>query len=361
MLDFHSNLDLNKEKFPTTRYRGSKRKLIYWLYDNVKNIEFESVLDAFGGTGTVSYLFKLMGKSVTYNDYLKFNYWIGKSFIENQKIKISCEDISQLLNFSKLKSKNKFIFETFKDIYFLPEENLWLDNIIQGINIIPEEGESIYKKAIALNALFQSCLIKRPYNLFHRKNLNLRLNEVSRTFGNKITWDKSFESHFVPFIHEQNSLIFDNGKICKALNKNILSIENEYFDLVYLDPPYLGINSSKEDYLDYYHFLEGICNYNCWEELYDYNKKNLGFHKDYKESFNKKNSEIFFSQIIEKFSSSKIVISYKDPGFPSIEFICNLLKKHNKKTTIKKISYNYALNKNKINKIQNNEVLIIGI
>ena len=50
---------------PTTRYQGSKRKILPWLYECLRNYEFHTVLDAFGGTGMVSYLFKRMGKRVT--------------------------------------------------------------------------------------------------------------------------------------------------------------------------------------------------------------------------------------------------------------------------------------------------------
>ncbi len=55
-------------------------------------------------------------------------------------------------------------------------ENIWLDNIIRRINMLeghnPQETEN--KRAICFNALFQASLRKRPFNLFHRKNLNIR-------------------------------------------------------------------------------------------------------------------------------------------------------------------------------------------
>ena len=34
--------DLNK--FPTPKYQGSKRKMLSWLYENLKEMEFNSVL-----------------------------------------------------------------------------------------------------------------------------------------------------------------------------------------------------------------------------------------------------------------------------------------------------------------------------
>ena len=43
---------------PSTRYQGSKRKILPWIYDCIKDVEFNTVLDAFGGSGMVSCLFK---------------------------------------------------------------------------------------------------------------------------------------------------------------------------------------------------------------------------------------------------------------------------------------------------------------
>jgi len=84
--------------FPTTRYQGSKRRLIPWIYENIQTLEFNTVLDLFGGTGSVSYLLKKMNKTVTYNDYLKFNHYIGLSLIENRDTLLTESDISWILN-----------------------------------------------------------------------------------------------------------------------------------------------------------------------------------------------------------------------------------------------------------------------
>ncbi|MBI6850966.1 DNA adenine methylase, partial [Pseudomonas syringae] len=55
---------------PITRYYGSKRRVIDWVKESVSCLEFDSVLDVFGGTATVSLMFKAMGKKVFYNDIL---------------------------------------------------------------------------------------------------------------------------------------------------------------------------------------------------------------------------------------------------------------------------------------------------
>ena len=62
-------------KFPTTRYQGSKLKFIDWIWDCIKDIPFQTVLDAFGGTGCVAYRLKQEGKTVTYNDLLLIGKW----------------------------------------------------------------------------------------------------------------------------------------------------------------------------------------------------------------------------------------------------------------------------------------------
>ena len=81
-----SDLPANKAGIlPSTRYQGSKYKIIKWIDYYTKDLKFNSVLDAFGGTGCVGYMFKKNGKQVFYNDSLKFNYYIGLAIIENSK------------------------------------------------------------------------------------------------------------------------------------------------------------------------------------------------------------------------------------------------------------------------------------
>jgi len=177
---------------PSTRYQGSKYKILKWIDYYTKDLKFDFVLDAFGGTGCVGYMFKKNGKQVFYNDSLKFNYYVGLAIIENSKTTLSDEDIDFILKkHSKIKYPT-FIFDTFHDIYFTDEENKWLDIVITNIRQLKDK----YKQALAYYALFQACIIKRPYNLFHRKNLYIRTAEVERSFGNKKTWDTPFEDHF---------------------------------------------------------------------------------------------------------------------------------------------------------------------
>jgi adenine-specific DNA-methyltransferase len=80
-------------EFPSTRYQGSKSKLVDWIWEQIASYDFSTCLDAFGGTGAVAYRLKQEGKTVVYNDVLRFNYQFGKALIENSHIRgctLSC-------------------------------------------------------------------------------------------------------------------------------------------------------------------------------------------------------------------------------------------------------------------------------
>lgn len=337
--------------FPKTRYQGSKYKLKEWIKEELNKLEFNSCLDAFSGTSSIAYLLKDMGKMVYTNDILNFNYYIAKALIENNNEKITEEEINKIFIKKENFIYDNFIERTFEDIYFLTEENKWLDIVIQNINLIENE----YKKAMLLWALYQSCLSKRPYNLFHRKNLYLRTNEVKRNFGNKTTWDKSFEEHFKKFINEINNAIFDNNKTHKAFNLEVFDLDIKV-DLVYIDPPYITKKGYLTYYRDFYHFLEGITDYNNWFQNIDYKSKNKKLLSRYNIWEDKNNIKKAFKDLIYKFKDSKIIISYREDGTPSIEEISKILKDIGKVVEIKTMDYKYVLSKKQNIK----EVLIIA-
>lgn len=338
------------EPIPSTRYQGSKAKLVNWIWECTRHLDFDSALDIFGGTGVVGYMYKRKGKTVYYNDYLKSNYLAGLSLIGNNKVRLSDEDIQKILKFDPSQKYKNFIPETFQGIYYTDEENQWLDMVAQNISSLDNK----YKKALAFNALFQACLVKRPFNLFHRKNLYLRLAKVSRSFGNKTTWDKSFPEHFVNFAYEVNGLVFDNTRENKAFNLDVFQVEGD-FDLVYIDPPYTSQNGVTVDYLQFYHFLEGLCKYHEWPKYINYKRKHRCFKKDNNPWNNLKLIRQAFRDLLGKFKDSILVVSYREDGVPSIFEIVKYLEDLNKRVTVKSLSYKYVLSNSK-----SAEVLIIA-
>lgn len=337
--------------FPSTRFQGSKLKIVDWIWEAIGDLDFHTALDAFGGTGSIGYMLKEKGKQVTYNDILKFNWYIGLALIENDRVTLTDNEIVFLLTKHDGIKYPTFVYDTFKDIYFTDDENRWIDMVATNINLL----DDIYKKALALFALFQSCIIKRPFNLFHRKNLYLRFSDVERNFGNKATWDIPFEVHFRKFVDEVNQSVFSNGQDNKALNLDIFDIEGE-FDLIYIDTPYISKTGVGVDYFSFYHFLEGLVNYSKWAGMIDYRTKHKKLKGNGSVWINKNQIHSAFDKLFKKFKDSILVVSYRADGIPSIEELLNLLKKYKQNVTeLKRKNYKYVLSTN-----HSEEVLLIG-
>jgi adenine-specific DNA-methyltransferase len=349
--------------FPSTRYQGSKRKIVPWLWTHFRELDFSSALDVFGGTGSVSYLLKRMGKEVTYNDYLHFNHLIGTALIANDKTILAQKDIDATLTPIPNLSRH-FVSDAFKGMYFTRRENEWIDNVVTRIRDLKgKPAELSYKRALLYYALFQSCLIKRPFNLFHRPNLYLRLANVKRQFGNKTSWEIPFTDRFVRFCNEANKSVFRGALPCRAVRHKALDIPQGSYDLVYVDPPYLAKDGDNEtsDYRRCYHFLEGLCKYERWGSLINYESPTLRL-KDFSpnEWIDRNKQGQALDSLLEKFDKSIIVLSYKKFGVPSIDTLIRMLKRHGKTVRSHSRHYKYALNHQNGTAALNREVLLIA-
>ena len=336
----------NDAKFPTTRYQGSKSKLVDWIIESVKGIKINTILDAFGGTGVVGYNFKKLGKKVVYNDIMAFNSMIATAIIGNKDTVLSEEEIDELL-YSEVNGNPTFIQENYKNIYFLDKENKWLDEMVCKISKINNK----YKQAIAWFAVIQSCIIKRPYNLFHRANLYVRTATVKRSFGNKTTWDKPFETYFRQFVHEANEAVFDNGQDNIVLNKDAIDISPEVYgiDTVYIDTPYISAKGIGTDYYDFYGFLEGMMDYNNWDKkiLSGYKHKPISG-KGNKDWTGKNEIYTSFEKLFSRYKDQQLLISYRSDGVPSIPELKEMLSKYKRNICeILSTNYQYALSNKK--------------
>lgn len=339
-------------RFPSTRYQGSKAKLADWIWEQIAYLDFSTCLDAFGGTGAVAYRLKQEGKSVTYNDVLHFNYHIGKAIIENSQVRLDSIEVEGLLQPHPDMTYPGFIQDTFFDIYFTNDENAWIDRTITNIRRLANP----YKFALAFFALCQACMIKRPYNLFHRKNLYMRLADVERTFGNKASWDKSFDDWFIVFAQEGNQAVFDNGQSNYALNVDALDVSGQ-FDLVYIDTPYISRKGIAVDYHAFYHFLEGLTMYDDWGHNIDQDTKHRRLKPQPNPWTDKKQIHKAFDQLFSRYKDSILVVSYRSDGIPSESELISLLKRYKHRVQVEHFGhYQYVLSTNSRSK----EILLIG-
>jgi len=321
------------------------------MFEILKRLEYDSVLDLFSGTCSVAYEFKRLGKRVVCNDYLKANYYTALALIENDDKKLTEAEVEGILFRREDIDYPTFIQDTFKGIYYKDDENLWLGTTLSNIRRIDNE----YQKALAFHALFQSCLIKRPFNLFHRKNLYLRLAKVERTFHNHKTWEKPFPVYFTQFISEANNCVFSNGQNNKALNRDASSIDQTDFDLVYIDPPHISPNGRTTDYQYLYHFLEGMSDYEEWPKMIDYRTKNRRLKHKPNPWHSKRRIEQAMDDIFGRFKESILVVSYRSPGFPSEQRIIELLQRHKKRVEAYHTPSKYVLSN-----LANYEILLVA-
>lgn len=339
-------------EFPSTRYQGSKARLAQWIGEQIAGLDFTTCLDAFGGTGAVAYQLKQIGKQVTYNDLLRFNYYVGLALIENSQVNLSSEEVSWLLQRHPEISYPRFVQDTFADIYFTDDENAWIDQTITNIRQLADP----LKFALAFFALCQACIIKRPYNLFHRKNLYIRQAEVERSFGNKTTWDTPFDEWFRVFVGEANRAVFDNGHRHRALNLDAVDVPGEY-DLIYIDPPYISRQGAAVDYRDFYHFLEGLTMYDEWGQHIDHRSKHRRLKPRPNEWTDKNKIHGAFGRLFERFQKSILVVSYRSDGIPSETDLVSLLKQYKRSVRVEHFGqYKYVLSTNS----ESGEILLVG-
>jgi len=335
------------EKFPRTRYMGSKQKLIKFIYDNVKKLEFETALDAFNGSGTVAYLFKSMGKEVHTNDFLKFSFMLAKATVENNRVKLTPSDKEFLLNGHALKRDN-FISETFKNLYYTDVDNKFLDKTYNNIQLLKNN----YKKSLALTALARACIKKRPRGIFtytgHRYDDGRRDVRIS------------MEKQFIEAIDVLNASITNNHKRNKAFNMDVFDLPKNHYDLVYIDPPYYSSHSDN-DYSRRYHFVEGLMTKWSHVEI-NHDTKTKKFDK-FSTPFDSR-STVYdaFDSLFKKFSDSILVVSYSSNSLPSLNEMKKIMKRYKSKVVVKEFKHKYSFGTQKKN-LKNNSVkeyLFIG-
>jgi adenine-specific DNA methylase len=314
-------------KFPMPQYLGSKTKYIEHILKYIP-VGVDSILDAFSGSGIVSYAFKKNKYRTLSNDLLSYNAIITKALVENQNVKLTDEDIEMLLADNPL--KENFIEREFTDLYYTKDECIFLDNLHS--NIIKLENE--YKIALAFASIGRTLIRKILFAYFcHTKAIEYRKDE-KRWKRNPII-NSDIKALFRKYITEYNNAVIDNKKDNISFNTNILSSANTFdVDLVYMDPPYGGTHA---DYGSYYHFIETYINYWKDEELFNTTKQPKN--KLIKSKFATKNVVHAFEELFEKCKNIKYwMISYNSNADPKKDKFIEMIQKYKKNIDIKEIS-----------------------
>ena len=138
---------------------------------------------------------------------------------------------------------DRFVSETFKDLYYTDNENELIDTLRANIAAIKDP----YKHAIAMTALIRACIKKRPRGIF--AYIGQRYNDGRKDL------QKTFTQQFLEAVEAVNAAVFDNGKKNVSKRGDAMDLKVEQPDLVYIDPPYYSPLSDNE-YVRRYHFVE---------------------------------------------------------------------------------------------------------
>ncbi|GKQ97312.1 DNA adenine methylase [Aeromonas hydrophila] len=336
---------------PTTRYQGSKRKILPELATALSSINYTKALDMFCGSGVVSLLLRALGKNTSANDFLLYNQNTARVFLSFDIDKLNALNIKNDLNnllYNAPVSGERLVSKNYTDIYFIDSENDEIDRFCQNIHFYDTFAKSIYIYAVG-----QALMKKRPYNLFHRANLEMRTKEVKRSFGNKKTWETPIIEHAIKCINELKKCSVKkqsaNNFSITGFNSAELDKFPDDFDLVYLDPPYINGKGAPVDYSNFYHFLEGLCDYSLFNR-----GDNKYPHKPIVKkpsAWLKRDSALAeLTAICEKWPKATIVFSYRSDGLPTPEEAALAMSTQGRKAEIHSAGeYKYALSKTDTN------------
>ncbi|HEX5582406.1 DNA adenine methylase [Gaiella sp.] len=314
-------------EYPRLRFMGSKHRLLPWIESVLADLEFDTAIDAFSGSGCVSYLLKSMGKSVRSNDFLRFASDFTHATVENSHEILEAADVDLLLSPVAEKQRRRFIEETFHDIFFADEDNAFLDQVWAHLPILTP-----YKRSLALASLYRACLKRQPRGVF-------TVSGIGRYDDGRRDLRMSLKEHFVESVPLFNKLVFDNGRTSYSVCGDVFSLRDVDADLVYLDPPYVP-RADDNCYIKRYHFLEGLSSY--WRDAeFHPTSKVKKLRKRYTPFSYRREAEAAFDRLFQLFKRSTIVLSYSSNGYPDLDRLVSLVGRYKADVTVNSEEHRY--------------------
>jgi DNA adenine methylase/adenine-specific DNA-methyltransferase len=311
--------------FPRLRYMGSKYRLVPHLAEAFAEVGGHSALDAFSGSGVVSYLLKTLGYQVTSNDFLAFPATIARATVVNHSEHLTREDIDLIC--SPPADDRDFIRRTFQGLYFTEEDRAFLDSAWSHIDRM-----SGHKQAVAISALVLAAARKQPRGVF--TFTNPRYDDGRRDLH------ISLREHFRERAAAYNRVVFDSGQPCTALSGDVSDLPPQHYDVVYLDPPYAP---PRDDncYVKRYHFLEGLSVYWRGQVIME-NTATKKLAKRYTPFSYKHTVTDALRRTLELFQDSTIVLSYSSNAVPDADTIRGLLRAVKDDVEVRPIDHTYS-------------------
>lgn len=314
------------QKFPRIRYMGSKYALLPELAKVFDRFGRRNAVDAFSGSGVVSYLLKSMGFSVTSNDFLNFPGVISRATVANSSTLLDRDEVDTICG--PAIDDRDFIQRTFDGLYFTPEDRTFLDSAWSHIDALPAG-----KQDIALSALILSAAKKQPRGVF-------TFTDSTRYADGRRDLRISMEEHFREHVASYNRVIFDNGTHSTSTCGDVLDIPVTNSSLVYMDPPYAP-PSDDADYMKRYHFLEGLSRY--WRGVTIMEQtRTKKIEKKFTPFAYKRTIEDALRNAFTKFSDADgIVLSYSSNALPGASRIVEIMQEVKSNVEVISLDHKY--------------------
>lgn len=243
---FNQN-DFSNIKTQGIKYAGSKLKIIPYILETIKDLEIKTILDGFSGSTRVSQAFAQAGYDVTSSDIAHWSEVCGKCFLLHDKDKAYYQKIIDELN--SLKGYSGWFTKNYGG-----DEEMEIKMPFQKKNT---------KKLDAIRDRIEELNLDEVDKAVILTSLLFALDAVDSTLG-----------HFVSYLSKwsarsYNDLFLKVPDLKKTTGKHRVIrddifnvVENNYFDLVYFDPPYGSNNEkmppSRVRYASYYHIWTSV-------------------------------------------------------------------------------------------------------
>ncbi len=312
--------------YPSTRFMGSKSKLLSEIWAVASQFDVDTVVDLFSGSGIVGYMFKAQGKTVISNDYMAMSATFTKAMVENNTVRLSMDEARALL--VQNAESDRFVSETFKDLYYTDDENELIDTLRANIAAIKDP----YKHAIAMTALIRACIKKRPRGIF--TYTGQRYNDGRKDL------QKTFTQQFLEAVEAVNAAVFDNGKKNVSKRGDAMDLKVEQPDLVYIDPPYYSPLSDNE-YVRRYHFVEGLAR--DWQGVEIQEHTQTKKFKSYPTPFSTRmGAADAFDRLFKKYANSILIVSYSSNSLPTQDEMVAIMAKYKAHVEVIPVDYKYS-------------------
>lgn len=240
------------------RYTGSKKEIIPKILSLVKQHcpNVTTILDGCAGTTRVSQAFRKSGYEVTANDLSDYTQTFGRCYLQNTKPAAHYQSWIEQLN--NLKGKSGWFTKHYGGVVTTHEKGNavqedgkkrpWQIHNTQKLDAILDKIPELTNDPVERSVLLTSTI--------------LAMDKVDNTMGHQVAYLKDWPKRSYDAVKLEVPSLIPEGKPCQISQRSIFDIE-EYYDLIYLDPPY-GTNNQKTKttrvrYRSYYHLWTTVC------------------------------------------------------------------------------------------------------